>query len=314
MLLSSMPLSSMPLEEGPPCISRAPTAAIAKTVILRILFAHISILMKLHLKVTATTETTLVELLTSQCELSKSAIKKALNFGGGWLKVGGKGAPQRCRRATKALRPGDAVEFYFDDQLYSTTPPAAAPIRVNRHWGIWYKPANVVAQGTPYGDQGCMEQQVQQLSGQKQVFLLHRLDREAAGLMMFAYHRQAAAQLNALWRSGAVSKIYQAEIHGHPTTTGLIDEPLDGKAATTRFEVVTAKSASAVVRIQLETGRFHQIRRHFAQLGHPLIGDPRYGLGGDKQPLQLVASELHFQCPYDHQKYSVTLPAELRLF
>lgn len=271
--------------------------------------------MKLHLKITATAETTLVDLLASQSELSKSVIKKALNFGGGWLRVGGKGSPQRCRRATKALRKGDMVEFFFDDRLYNETPPAATPIQVNHHWGVWYKPANVVAQGTPYGDAGCMEQQVQTLSGQKQVFLIHRLDREAAGLMMFAYHRQAAAQLSDLWRGGNVAKIYQAEVHGHPQSAeGRIDEPLDGKAASTRFEVIAKKPYSSLVRIHLETGRFHQIRRHFAHLGHPLIGDPQYGQGGGQQPLQLVASELHFECPFDHQEHIVTLPEELRLF
>ena len=271
--------------------------------------------MKLHLKITATAETTLVEILASQSDLSKSAIKKALNFGGGWLRVGGKGSPQRCRRATKVLHKGDMVEFFFDDKLYSETPPAPMTVHVNRHWGIWYKPANVVAQGTPYGDAGCMEQQVQALSGQKQVFLIHRLDREAAGLMTFAYHRQAAAQLSDLWRSGNVEKIYQAEIHGHPELkSGQIDEPLDGKSASTRFEVFAEKPQSTLVRIQLETGRFHQIRRHFAYLGHPLIGDPQYGQGADKQPLQLIASELHFECPFDRQKHSVALSAEQRLF
>lgn len=271
--------------------------------------------MKLHLKITATSATTLVELLASHSELSKSVIKKALNFGGGWVRVGGKGSLQRCRRATKALQKGDMVEFFFDDRLYSKTPPAATPVHEGRDWGIWHKPANLVAQGTPYGDTGCMEQQVQQLSGQKQVFLIHRLDREAAGLMMFAYHHLAAGQLNALWRSGTVGKIYQAEVQGHPPViTGVIDEPLDGKTASTRFEVITQKPTSALVRIHLETGRFHQIRRHFAHLGHPLIGDPQYGPGGGKQSLQLVASELHFDCPFNRQKHSVTLPAELRLF
>lgn len=271
--------------------------------------------MKLHLKITATAETTLVELLASNSELSKSAIKKALNFGGGWLRVGGKGSPQRCRRATKALHKGDTVEFYYDDRLYGETPPAASPVQVTRHWGVWYKPANVVAQGTPYGDVGCMEQQVQSLSGEKQVFLIHRLDREAAGLMIFAYHRQAAAQLSDLWRSGKVSKIYQAEVQGHPSAkAGVIDESLDGKPASTRFEVIAEKPHSTLVRVQLETGRFHQIRRHFAHLGHPLVGDPQYGHGGGKQPLQLIASELQFVCPLDRQQYCIALPEEQRLF
>lgn len=270
--------------------------------------------MKLHLKLTVATPTTLVELLASHSELSKSAIKKVLNFGGGWVKVAGKGSPQRCRRATKALNKGDQVEFFYDDKLYAETPPAPTPIFTTPHWGIWYKPVNVVAQGTPYGDTGCMEQQVQALSDQKQVFLIHRLDREAAGLMIFAYHRMAAAKLNELWREGKVDKIYQAEVHGQPDESGRIDEPLDGKPASTRFQVVTAKAESALVKIHLETGRLHQIRRHFAHIGHPLVGDPKYGAGGDKRPMQLIATELRFQCPLDHRHQVVELPAELRLF
>lgn len=270
--------------------------------------------MKLHLKLTVTAPTTLVELIASQSELSKSAIKKALNFGGGWLKVGGKGASQRCRRATKALNKGDQIEFFYDDKLYTDTPPTPSLISATRDWGIWYKPVNLVAQGTPYGDTGCMEQQVQELSGLKQVFLIHRLDREAAGLMIFAYHRLAAAQLSELWRAGKVEKIYQAEVHGHPDSAGRIEEPLDGKPASTRFEVAATKPESSLVRIQLETGRFHQIRRHFAHLGHPLVGDPKYGAGGDKRTLQLIASELRFYCPFDRRHHETLLPAELRLF
>lgn len=271
--------------------------------------------MKLHLKLTSTTETTLVELLASHSELSKSVIKKALNFGGGWLKVGGKGSPQRCRRATKVIRKGDAVEFFFDDRLYAENWPAPTLIRNTHHWSVWYKPANVVAQGTPYGDTGCMEQQVQALREQKQVFLIHRLDREAAGLMIFAHNRRAAAELSELWRSGNVKKIYQAEVHGHlEIKSGTIDAPLDGKIATTHFHVISAKPHTTQVGIQLDTGRFHQIRRHFDHLGHPLVGDPQYGSGGSKQPLQLVASELHFRCPFDHQIHGVLLPEDLRLF
>jgi len=270
--------------------------------------------MKIQLKKTVSQATTLVEFIASNSDISKSGIKKALNFGGGWLKPRGKGTLQRCRRATKELQPGDEVEFYYDDRLYKDTPSAPIPIQVTRHWGVWYKPANVVSQGTPYGDLGSMEYQVKQLSGLSQVFLIHRLDREAAGLMIFAYHKEAAAKLSELWRETRVEKIYQAEVHGQPDDNGRIDIPLDDKAALTTFSVAQRLSDTALVRIHLQTGRFHQIRRHFSLLGHPLVGDPQYSSVSDGRPMQLVAAELRFTCPFDKKEHHAVLPPELRLF
>lgn len=279
--------------------------------------------MKLQINQVVTAPTTLVDFIAGHTSLSKSSIKKALNFGGGWLQARGKSSPQRCRRASKTLAVGDRVKFYYDDQLYTQDWPAPTLIKASPHWGIWYKPVNLVAQGTPYGDQGSMEQQVLDLSGAKQVFLIHRLDREAAGLMIFAYTAKAAAALSALWRENGVTKIYQAEVSGVlTTTTGIIDLPLDDKAARTHYSLVKPTAPAqpnpnaSRVQIQLETGRLHQIRRHFALLGHPLLGDPKYGNGQNQDPrgLQLVATALNFTCPLDRRLYQVELPAELRLF
>lgn len=271
--------------------------------------------MKIQIKKTVSEPISLVEFIATNSDLSKSGIKKALNFGGGWLKPRGKGSLQRCRRATKELLPGDEVEFYYDDRLYKDAPPTPVPIKTSRHWGVWYKPANVVSQGTPYGDLGSMEYQVKQLSGLSQVYLIHRLDREAAGLMIFAYHQNAAARLSEIWRDNRVEKIYQAEVQGHlPEDSGRIDFPLDDKAALTTFSIAQRLSHTTLVRIHLQTGRYHQIRRHFSMLGHPLIGDPQYSTSPGGRPMQLVATELHFTCPFDRQELHVQLPPELCLF
>ncbi len=77
---------------------------------------------------------------------------------------------------------------------------------------------------------------------------------------------------------------------------GVIDAPLDGKSARTIWQVVSRRGEMTLLRIRLETGRLHQIRRHLAGIGHPVVGDARYG-GASDRPLQLLAQRLCFDAP-----------------
>ncbi len=271
--------------------------------------------MKWHWEKRVEAPTTLAAFISEHCNLSVTTIKKVLQAGGGWIKQGGGGKPKRCRKAKYALQTGDSVSFYYDAQAIQ---PVAAPeaILQTPHWGIWYKPAALLAQGSPYGDQGAMDRQVQIISGKSQVFLIHRLDREAAGLMALAYTRQAAAKLSALWQSAEVKKVYQAEAKGTLTEdAGAVTEPLDGKPAETRYRVHLRRGSSTLLEIEITSGRLHQIRRHLEAIGHPLLGDPRYGKNnGDPRGLQLVASDLHFTCPITSRAICCSLPSQYRLF
>ncbi|MGH2924786.1 MAG: RluA family pseudouridine synthase [Solirubrobacterales bacterium] len=126
--------------------------------------------------------------------------------------------------------------------------------------------------------------------------IVHRLDKDTSGLMIVARtddaHRLLAAQI----KRHEVKRIYTALIEGHPRSrTGTIDAPLgrDYRAperravggrgprdARTHFEVLERLPGDALVEVRLETGRTHQVRAHFAAIGHPLVGDPRYGHAG----------------------------------
>lgn len=269
-----------------------------------------------HWSKTVSTPTTLVDFIASESDISKSLAKKVLTFGGGWVQLRGSKKPRRCRRAQQTLAPGDIVDFYFDEKLLKASFPPAVSLLETRHWGIWYKPAGILAQGSPYGDQGCMEVQIQTLRSSSAVFLVHRLDREVAGVMVFAYNKQAAARLSELWASNRVEKTYQAEVSGLlPEPVGRIDIELDGKPAATRYMMIDSSSGISRVTITLETGRYHQIRRHFAHIGHPLMGDPRYGHHNKNlEGLSLCAVGLKFTCPLTGTLVDYLLPPELRLF
>jgi tRNA pseudouridine32 synthase/23S rRNA pseudouridine746 synthase len=81
---------------------------------------------------------------------------------------------------------------------------------------------------------------------------------------------------------------------------GIIDDPIDGKFAVSRYRVIARnpEKATSTLLVEIETGRMHQIRRHLAGAGIPVMGDPRYGTGNkDGRPMRLTACELSWRCP-----------------
>ena len=126
--------------------------------------------------------------------------------------------------------------------------------------------------------------------------IVHRLDRDTSGLMIVARTDEAHRDLSAQVKAREVARTYTALVEGHlASRTGTIDAPLGRDhrapermtvgggappAARTHFEVLEALTADSLVEVRLDTGRTHQIRTHFAAIGHPVAGDPRYGHAG----------------------------------
>jgi 23S rRNA pseudouridine1911/1915/1917 synthase len=126
--------------------------------------------------------------------------------------------------------------------------------------------------------------------------IVHRLDRDTSGLMMVARSQSAHRELSRQVRRREVRREYVALVEGHlASRTGTIDAPVgrDHRArermtvggrqpreARTHFTVREVLPEDTLVDVRLETGRTHQIRTHFAAIGHPVCGDPRYGHAG----------------------------------
>lgn len=125
--------------------------------------------------------------------------------------------------------------------------------------------------------------------------IVHRLDRDTSGLLVVAREPGAHRALAALIATRAVSREYVALVEGcPPSRTGRIDAPLGrdhrapervvvggrrSRPAVTHFEVRERLPRESLLDIRLETGRTHQIRAHLEAIGHPVVGDPRYGSG-----------------------------------
>lgn len=254
----------------------------------------------------------IIDLLAERSYLPRQRLKEALLKGAVWLKRSG--SEQRVRRATRVLFQGDRLTLHYDPAILALEAPTATLIADEHDYSVWYKPAGLLAQGTEYGDHCALLRQCENALAPRPVFLVHRLDREADGLILIAHSARAAAALSQLWQENRVRKIYRVVVEGtvgDVGSSGRIEQPLDGKASRSDYTVtwVDEEKRRSGLHIELITGRKHQIRRHCASLGTPVVGDYRYGRAGE--PLQLTAAQLQFRCPLTKQERNYELPAEL---
>jgi RluA family pseudouridine synthase len=153
---------------------------------------------------------------------------------------------------------------------------------------------------------------------------VHRLDRDVSGAMVLAKDEETRARLEELFRGREVAKTYWALVQGRlARPSGVFEFPIldagsharvspRGKPAITRYRTRRKFSAVTEVEVDLETGRYNQIRLHFAHAGHPLVGERKYARGRDDplgaKRVALHAERLAFPHPYRPGEVDVTAP------
>ncbi len=261
---------------------------------------------KLSLKKTAAPDDprTACDFLAFHSGLPKTRIKDAMNKGAVRLKPK-KGGGRRLRRASWALRTGDLIELHYDEKLLAVSPPEAHCLEDRTRYSVWCKPPGLLTQGNRFGDHCALTRRAElHFIPRRPVFPVHRLDREAAGLVILAHDKKAAAKLSALFREGRITKQYDVTVLGNPSAPapdGRIAFPLDGGAAVTEFSVRGHDPKRNTTRLDviIRTGRLHQIRRHFDMIGCPVMGDPGYGRGNkNREGMKITAALLAFDCPF----------------
>jgi tRNA pseudouridine32 synthase/23S rRNA pseudouridine746 synthase len=159
------------------------------------------------------------------------------------------------------------------------------------------------------------------------LLLVHRLDLDTSGLIVFARNRTAQADLGRQFEGRSVDKVYAARLYGelHPDA-GRVDLPLivdwpnrprqhvnheTGKPAVTDWQVTARSPGETRVSLMPRTGRSHQLRVHMAELGHPILGDPLYASGeaAAHPRLMLHAETLAFRHPRTGEAVSFHCPA-----
>jgi 23S rRNA pseudouridine1911/1915/1917 synthase len=241
------------------------------------------------------------------------------------------------RRAAKStrLRGGEriTVEEPLPEEPDAAPPPRPAVVWEDEHVLVVDKPPGLVVHPAP-GHRG---QTLVELLGSGegarfQARAVHRLDRDTSGLMLVAKGEPAQRQLGAVLRRREVEREYLALVAGRlRSRSGTIDAPIGRdprrrtrmstttdkpREARTHFEVEELLEGFTLVRARLETGRTHQIRAHFAAIGHPLAGDTEYGgrrvSGLERQFLHSARLALDLPWSGVHHEWRSELPADLR--
>ncbi|MGH7804382.1 MAG: RluA family pseudouridine synthase [Candidatus Binatia bacterium] len=170
------------------------------------------------------------------------------------------------------------------------------------------------------------EEYLRKQAGKKvPLWALHRLDAATSGVLLFAKTQQSARAVHQNLARRRVKKRYIALVRGVPDPAhGEIrialrqghlrtEASADGKEALTRYRVVESRGDRALVELEPETGRMHQLRVHLAEIGHPIVGDEKYG-GLPAPRLMLHATWIELPHPLGGRPFGIEAepPAELR--
>ena len=195
--------------------------------------------------------------------------------------VGGEEVVLAVPEAPKAEWAGQPIALdvvYEDEHIFVVNKPAGMVV----HPGAG-NPDGTLLNGLVNLDEG--------LAGLPRAGIVHRLDKDTSGLMVVARTDCARLALAKQLKSRSVKRGYIAVVSGKIIAGGRVDAPVGrhqgdrrrmtvtsrGKPAVSHYRVLGRYRAHTLVRVELETGRTHQIRVHFRHIGHPLVGDPVYG-------------------------------------
>lgn len=223
------------------------------------------------------------------------------------------------KKSGTIIKPHDIITIRLpvsptiDEQTIKQYNPDITIIYKHEHFLIVYKPANLTVH-KPHAHSTEItlvdwllihHQEIAHVGSIDRPGIVHRLDKNTSGMLIISRTNHAHGIFTALFKEHAITKIYLALVKGHPNKTGTIDlaigrhplvktkmiaiNPTDPRAhsinklrtACTHYEVISYFENYSLVKVTLITGRTHQIRAHFAAIGHPLIGDNIYGETSD---------------------------------
>lgn len=178
------------------------------------------------------------------------------------------------------------------------------------------KPAGLLSVSTPKNETrtltSILNQDAQERGLKYRLHPCHRLDRETSGLLIYAKGRSVEEKMMSAFRDRLVGKKYIAFVHGRlPAAQGTISSAIEGKSALTKYRVIQEKSNYSVVEVSPVTGRTNQIRIHFKNIQHPLVGEDKFAFRKDFtlrfKRVCLEAKELSFKHPVTGKNLTMSI-------
>jgi 23S rRNA pseudouridine1911/1915/1917 synthase len=245
-------------------------------------------------------ETLLIFLNAKLHNWARSKIKERLQTG--CVSVNG----ISITRHNYALSAGDLVEIGTSAKAAHATPSRLEILYSDRDLIAINKPAGLLSVGTTKETQqhalAILRKQLSRPSSPVKLWPVNRIDRDTSGVLLFATSKEMREAVMDKWEQA--EKNYLAIVAGQPNPPqGTINQPLrldeveyrmhvgahpDAKPAITHYQTERTLNNRSLLKVQLETGRQHQIRAHMAWLGYPIIGDPRYGTAGGRMGLHAL--------------------------
>jgi 23S rRNA pseudouridine1911/1915/1917 synthase len=263
--------------------------------------------------------------LADSLGLTRGYVRRLLRRGA--VELGGQIPAKGC-----VLRAGDRLivaEFRHPSEGPIATPELELPvlseagglIALDKPAGLPTHPLDYDETGTALNAALARHPEIRDVGeGGLQCGVVHRLDRDTSGVLVFALTEPAWKAARLAFAERRVHKCYRARVHGVPAERGSVALRLDhrgarmrvvsqgGREAITRITSVRDDGESALVELELVTGVMHQIRATLAHLGHPVVGDRLYGSTADEPRHWLHATEIRI----DAFQASSTPPPELR--
>jgi len=195
----------------------------------------------------------------------------------------------------------------------------------DRWFLIVNKPAGLLSVPTPKNEgrtlTGILNQDAKEKNSGYNLYPCHRLDRQTSGLLIYAKSRDIEERMSDAFRNRKVSKKYIAFVHGKmPASQGTLNSRIEGKSAVTKYRILERKAGYSIVEIMPLTGRTNQIRIHFKNIQHPLVGEDKFAFRKDfalrAKRLMLHAGYLEFKHPFTGGIVSVQaeLPQDMLKF
>jgi pseudouridine synthase, RluA family len=193
---------------------------------------------------------------------------------------------------------------------------------VNKGYGLLSMGTDKIKEGTAYS---ILREYVKWHDPRNKIFIVHRLDRDTSGLMVFAKTVEAKEKLQHNWNNMVLERKYLAVVEGvvEPADGEVrsylaensrfevysTDNPEEGQLAVTRYRTLKSGGGYSLLEVSLDTGRKNQIRVHMKDLGHPIAGDRRYGAGSSPiHRMALHAQTLRFVHPVTRKEMSFATP------